>query len=93
MTTKKILLAIIISGLYFMLLFLNYHFFKLDFVLIGFFQELLTIPMLLLQFVLLFYAVKFAIRDKFSFKKSSVYLLLFLLIVIFLIGFFSISKT
>jgi hypothetical protein len=63
-TNKKVLIAGIIVTIYFSLLFLNAYVFKSKVVLIGVFQELLTIPMLLLQFVVLFFAVKKIVKNK-----------------------------
>ncbi len=45
----SILSLSVISSLFFVFLFLNSYYFKIDFVLVGVFQELLTIPFLLLQ--------------------------------------------
>ena len=79
-TNKNLLLATLISGLYFIFIYLNAAVFKFNFVLIGVFQELLTIPLLLLQLLLLFVAIKFSVRDGFSLKKNSLYSLLILLL-------------
>jgi len=79
-TDKNLLQGTLISSVYFTFIYLNSTIFKFDFVLIGVFQELLTIPFLLLEFLLLFVAIKFSIRDGFSLKKRSLYLLLVLLL-------------
>lgn len=63
-TNKNILIAAIMVALYFAILFSNTYIFKSDAVLIGVFQEVLTIPMLILQFVVLFLAVKKMIESK-----------------------------
>ncbi len=53
--------------------FLNYRYFKLDFVLIGVFRELLTIPLFILQFVVLFFALKNFFSAKTSLKTYSLF--------------------
>lgn len=47
-----ILLLSLISSLFFAFLFLDFYYFKIDFVLVGVFRELLTIPFLILQPIL-----------------------------------------
>ncbi len=63
-TNKKVLIAAIIITIYFTFLFLNTYIFKSKVVLIGVFQELLTLPMLFLQFVVLFLAIKKLVKNK-----------------------------
>ncbi|HTO16343.1 MAG TPA: hypothetical protein VLZ83_11260 [Edaphocola sp.] len=56
---------------YFLLLFVNAYIIKSDFILIGVFQELLTIPMLIIQLFLLFISIKHCIKDEFRIKEYS----------------------
>lgn len=53
---KLIFLAAFITVLYFLFLYLNSNYFKIDFILLGILQEFVTLPMMLLQFVLLFFS-------------------------------------
>lgn len=54
---------------YFLLLCINAYILKSDFILIGYFQELLTIPMLLIQLFLFIFSIKYCIKDKFRVNK------------------------
>ena len=56
---------------YFSLLYLNGYVIKSDAFAIQFVQELLTVPMLLVEFILFFLALTLWIRDKFSVKHYS----------------------
>lgn len=56
---------------YFCLLYLNAHFAKSDLVLIGWVQELLTIPFILFQFILLIIAIMYCIKDTFRINRYS----------------------
>lgn len=62
-TNKKLLIAAIIITMFFTFLFLNTYVFKSKVVLIGVFQELLTIPMLLLEVVIFFLSVKKIVKN------------------------------
>ena len=62
--------SLIISG-YFAFLFLNTYVIKLENVIIGVIQELVTIPALLILLFLFFFSIKRSIRDKFSIKEYS----------------------
>ena len=59
----------IITSLFLLFIYLNSTVFKLTFVLIGVFQELLTIPCILTQPILLFLSLKKFIRIKFKVKS------------------------
>lgn len=89
---KLILLGSILSSLFLLLMYLNATVFQSDFVLIGVFQELLTIPSVLIQPVLLFLAFKVFIREKYSVKSYSCFSILILStsIIIILTSFFKI---
>lgn len=61
---KLFWISIAVVG-YFCLLYLNACFIKSDLVFIGWFQELLTIPIILFQFILLLISILYCIKDKF----------------------------
>lgn len=65
---------------YFCLLYLNAYFIKSDLVLIGWFQELLTIPFILFQFILLILSILYNTKDKFRVNRYSFWSFLILLI-------------
>ena len=66
---------------YFCLLFLNAYVVKSDFVLIGVFQEILTLPLLfLLQPALLVLSFMYCINDKFRIKTYSFWSFFILLV-------------
>ena len=65
---------------YFCLVCLNTYIVKSDFVLIGVFQEMLTLPLLLFQLVLLVLSVINCIKDKFRIKTYSFYSFIILLV-------------
>jgi hypothetical protein len=79
---------------YFCLLSLNNYVIKSTFVLIGVFQEMLTLPLLfLVQPILLVLSVKYCIKDKFRIKTYSFWSFVILLVSnSFLIGSFVLSK-
>lgn len=56
---------------YFCLLYLNTYFIKSDLVFIGWVQELLTIPFILFQFILLIISILYCIKDKFRVNRYS----------------------
>ena len=62
-TEKNLTIANFIVVAYFIVIYLIYYF-QIKFVLIGVFQELLTIPFLLGQLVLLFLGIRFLIKEK-----------------------------
>jgi hypothetical protein len=72
----------IISLIYFTLLFSNTYFFNFQHLLIGVFQEILTIPFLIGLLVLLIFSIKDGLSNKFSFKHYSIWSLLILIIII-----------
>ena len=80
LTSKRLLFVSLAVVGYFCLLSLNAYIIKSDFVLIGVFQELLTLPLLLLQLVLLVLSVMHCIKDKFRIKTYSLWTFLVLLI-------------
>lgn len=63
---KMVLYASILTSLFFLMLYLNNVHFKSSFVLIGVFQELLSIPFLLIQPVLLVLAFKGLIKESYN---------------------------
>lgn len=65
---------------YFCLLCLNIYIVKSDFILIGIFQELLTLPLILFQLVLLVLSILNCIKDKFRIKAYSFWSFLVLLV-------------
>ena len=56
---------------YFCLLYLNAYFAKSDLVFIGWIQELLTIPFILFQFILLIISILYCIKDTFRVNRYS----------------------
>ncbi len=76
-------------GVYFSFLHLNALVLKMDFVLIGVLQEMLTIPFILIQFILLIYLVVCFFKNN-STSKIYFYLSLSILLIIniFIIGSF-----
>ena len=75
--------SLIISG-YFAFLFLNAYVIKLENVIIGVIQELVTIPALLILLFLFFFSIKRSIRDKFSIKEYSfwAFVVLFVTVIV-----------
>jgi len=67
---KLFYLSFCIAG-YFLLLGINAFIVKSNFILIGFFQELLTIPMLIVLLIVFILSVKYSVDDKFRIKKYS----------------------
>lgn len=67
-------------ALFFCLLCLNAYCVKSDFILIGWLQELLTIPCILLQFLFLILSIFYSIKDKFSVNRYSFWSFIILLI-------------
>jgi hypothetical protein len=82
MNSKKLFYASLVVVGYFLFLFLNAYLIKSKFVLIGVFQELITIPMLLGQLILFGFSIKYSISDKFSMKKYSTWSFIILLVSI-----------
>ncbi|MFD1162946.1 hypothetical protein [Hwangdonia seohaensis] len=66
---KVIFCASVITSAFLLFIYLNSTVFKLNFVLIGVFQELLTIPSILAQPILLFLSLRRLIRIKFKVKS------------------------
>lgn len=65
---------------YFCMLCLNAYVIKSDFIYIGIFQELLTLPLILFQLVLLVLSILHCIKDKFRIKTYSFWSFFILLI-------------
>ena len=63
MTNKNLIVANFAIVSYFILIWLI-NFYKIDFVLIGVFRELLTIPFLIAQIVFLVIGIKFIIKNQ-----------------------------
>lgn len=61
---KLFWISLVIVG-FFCMLYLNAYFIKSDSIIIGWFQELLTIPFMLFQFVLLVISILYCVKDKF----------------------------
>lgn len=76
---QKIFLFSLVTFSVLLLIYLNYAFFKRDYVWIGVIQELITIPCLLAQPVLLFFAAKGFFNNGFrvqSYSFASIVLLI-----------------
>lgn len=65
---------------YFCLLCLNAYVVKSDFILIGVFQELLTLPLIFFQLVLLVFSILHCLKDKFRIKTYSFWSFIVLLV-------------
>ena len=78
-TSKKLFFVSLGVIGYFCLLFLNAYVVKSDLILIGVFQELLTLPLMMFQLTLLVFSVLHWIKDRFRIKTYSFVSLLILL--------------
>lgn len=65
---------------YFCLLYLNANIIRSDLVLIGAFQEMFTLPLLLIQLALFVLSIMYSINDKFRIKSYSLWAFLILLV-------------
>lgn len=65
---------------FFCLLYLNAYCVKSDLAFIGWFQELLTIPFMFFQFILLLISIGYCIKDKFRVNRYSFWSFFILLI-------------
>mgnify|MGYP000327238207 CR=1 FL=1 len=77
-----LLIASVVSAIFLSLVYLNYTFFKFDFVLIGVVQEMFTLPSFFIQPVIVFFSLRSIFLD--GLKKNS-YPLISLLISIVVI--------
>lgn len=68
---KFVLYASVLTSFFFLMLYVNNAYFKSNIVLIGVFQELLTIPFLLIQPVLLVLAFKGLIKESYTILSYS----------------------
>ncbi len=80
--------SLLVAG-YFCLLCLNTYVIKSDFILIEILQELLTLPLIVFQFVLLGLSISYCIKDKFRLRTYSFggFLILFVSNLFVLISF------
>lgn len=69
MRNKTLFILSLSIFVYFTFLFLNSYVLKWENTIFGVFQELLTIPMLIFQVVLLVIAFKRSVKDKFAIKS------------------------
>ncbi len=67
---KLFYLSLLVMG-YFSFLYLNAYIIKSDLVIIGFLQELVTIPLMILQLFFLVLSVKIWFKDQYSIKSYS----------------------
>ena len=82
---KEIIFHIsIIASLFLLFIYLNSTILKLNYILIGVFQELLTIPCILIQPVLLFLSLRRFIKIKFKVKSYTFYTLILSLMTMIL---------
>ena len=79
-TSKRLFFVSLAVAGYFCLLCLNAYVVRSDFVLIGVFQELLSLPLLLFQLALLFFSIMHCVKEKFRIKTYSLWTFLILLI-------------
>lgn len=90
--SKTIFILCILVLMYFGFLLLNSEVFKFDFVLIGVLQEVLTLPIMFGQLLLVIFSIKNFIESKYSYKTYPIWSLLILLVVnIFIWGSFIID--
>ena len=81
LTNRKLFYASVFISCYFILLTLNEYLMESEHVMVGVVRELFTIPLLILQLVLLFIAIKrWVTEDSFSVRKLPFWAALFLLI-------------
>ena len=73
LSDKNLFFASLAIVSFFSFLYLDAHYFKIDAVLIGVFQELLTLPLMLIQVALLVFAFMNFISNKYSFKNYSIW--------------------
>jgi hypothetical protein len=71
MNNKKLLILSIITVVFFSLLFFNAYVLKSEYVLVGVIREIATIPMLVFLVFLLYFSIKYSLKDKFSIRKTS----------------------
>lgn len=76
---KLFWITLVVVG-YFCLLYLNAYYVKSDLDFIGWFQELLTIPFILFQFILLLISIGYCIKEKFRVNRYSLWSFFILLI-------------
>ena len=82
---KEIIFHIsIVASLFLLFIYLNSTILKLNYILIGVFQELLTIPCILIQPVLLFLSLRRFIKIKFKVKSYTFYTLILSLMTMIL---------
>ena len=77
---KQLLVASIVVSAYFLFLFLNESVLRWRYIVIGFVQELFTIPLLLALPIMLFLSIKRSRKDQFSVTKPSLWAFALLLI-------------
>ncbi|SKB71095.1 hypothetical protein SAMN05660776_2632 [Salegentibacter holothuriorum] len=65
---------------YFGFLYLNYHLFKLNYILLGVVMEMITIPLALAQFILLIISFRYWRKEHFRIKNYSFWAFLILLL-------------
>ena len=83
-TDKTIFYISVITALFLMMIYINNTYTKLSFVLLGVFQEMFTIPCLLIQPVLLYLSMKRFFRVKFKIKKHTFFAIAISLITMIL---------
>jgi hypothetical protein len=76
---KYLFLASLMIAIFFTFLYLNNIYFKINFVLIGLYQELLTLPTMVFQVVLLVIATMNFVSNKYSLKTYSAWSVVILL--------------
>ncbi len=74
--------------MFFGLLFFNAYVLKSESVLMGAVREMLTIPMLLLLGFLIYFSIKFSLKDRFSIKKTSIWSLAMLTCFVIIVSSF-----
>ncbi len=70
-SNKNLFYFSLLTAGYFILLCVNAYIIKSDFILIGVLQELLTLPMLIIQLFLFLISIKHCIKDKFRIRQYS----------------------
>ncbi len=77
---RKILIGTLITLMYFLFLLLRLHF-KINYVIIGVFTELLTIPFFIIPFILLYLSIKNWSKEKWNFKSINIISLIILIFI------------
>ncbi len=77
---KNVFYISLVVVIYFIFLYVNSYIVKAEYVLIGVLQESLTIPMLIIQFILLIIVINRCISNKFDVKTYTFFAFIMLIV-------------